>query len=92
MNLPSLIVATSGAILMGYLTIGAIFWRWSKKTGERLFARFAIAFHILALERVLILGFGEDQTHRALIYLTRLVAFLIIISAIWRQSRPRRGG
>jgi Gpi18-like mannosyltransferase len=91
MNIYGLTIATSGAILMGYLVIGAIFWRWAKRTQERLFSRFAVTFFILALERCLILGFGEDEAHHALIYLTRLIAFLIIIGSIWSQSRSGRG-
>lgn len=91
MNVEHFAIATSGAILMGYLVVGAIFRRWATKTREPLFSRFAVAFYILALERCLLLAVGENQTHHALIYLTRMVAFLTIIAAIWNQSRTRPG-
>jgi len=89
MTMDNLTIATSGAILIGYVIIAAIFWRWSKRMQERLFARFSVAFYVLALERLLILGVGENETHRALIYLTRLFAFLLIIWSIWSQSRRK---
>jgi hypothetical protein len=89
MSIHDLTMATSGAVLFGYLTIAFILQRCHRKTGERLFFRFALAFHILDCERVLLLIVGEDQPHRALLFVTRLVAFLIIIGTIWSQSRRR---
>jgi hypothetical protein len=89
MNMHDLVTATSGAIMIGYLIIGAIFWRCWSKTRERLFARFAVAFYVLTLERVLLLVIGENQPGHIAIYITRLAAFLIIIWSIWNQSRSR---
>ena len=90
MNMHDLVTATSGGIMIGYLIIGAILWRCWTKTGERLFARFAVAFYVLTFERALLLGIGDDQPGHILIYVTRLIAFLIIIWSIWDQSRSRQ--
>ena len=89
MNLHDLVYVTSGAIGIGYLIIGAILWRCWTKTRERLFAHFAISFYILTCERLLLLVLGEDQPGHIAIYITRLIAFLTIIWAIWMQSRSR---
>jgi hypothetical protein len=89
MNIYDLTMASSGAVLLGYLIIAVLLQHCHRRTGERLFFRFALAFYILASERLLLLFVGEDQPHRALIYVTRLIAFLIIIGTIWSQSRRR---
>lgn len=90
MNAHDLVSASSGAIMIGYLIIGAILWRCWTKTRQPLFARFAAAFYVLTFERILLLAIGEDQPGHILVYVTRLVAFLIIIWSIWDQSQSRQ--
>jgi uncharacterized membrane protein YeiB len=78
----------SGAILLGYLAAGVFFWRFWKDTKERLFAAFAVAFWLLAFERVLLLLGLSAQPHPSpVVYLTRLVAFLVIIAAIVEKNQ-----
>lgn len=85
----NLSIAFSGAIFFGYVVIGLFFCRFWRQTGARLFAAFSLAFFVLAIERVMILAFVAEPINTPLIYVTRLVAFLVIAWAIWDTNRPR---
>ncbi len=82
-------IAFAGAIVFGYVIIGLFFCRFWQQTRARLFAYFAAAFFILALERVMINTLDFEPIHRPLIYCTRLVAFLVIAWAIWDANRSK---
>lgn len=82
-------IACSGAVLLGFGVISLFFWRFWQLTRERLFACFAVAFLILAIERVIILTVVPEVAHHPLFYCTRLVAFLVVASAIWDKNRAR---
>jgi hypothetical protein len=79
----------SGAALMALVTAGLFFLRFHRETGERLFAVFAAAFWLLALERVIVAALGEASEMRPYVYLIRLVAFLLIIAGIIDKNRSR---
>lgn len=85
-----LTVASAGAVFLGYVVIALFFWRFWRQTRARLFACFATAFLILAVERAIILTAVTDPIHQPLVYFTRLVAFLVIIWGIWATNRQRR--
>jgi hypothetical protein len=77
---------TSGAIAMGYLTAGAFFLRFWARSRDSLFAAFAAAFWLMALNQalpVLLQVPSEDQSG---IYLLRLAAFALIIAAVLRKN------
>lgn len=82
-------IACSGAVFFGYVVIALFFCRFWRQTGARLFAAFSLAFVVLAAERAMMLTLAVEPAHRPLMYLTRLVAFLIIIWAIWDTNRRR---
>lgn len=77
----------SGALLLGYAVIGLFFLRFWKKSGDRLFGIFAIAFWVLMIERFLLLMVHASHEDRFYIYSVRLVAFLLIIMAIIDKNR-----
>lgn len=85
----SLTLATTGAIIFGYVIVALFFWRFWRQTRARLFAAFSAAFLILAVERAAILTEFADPIDKPVVYLTRLVAFLIIIWGIWNASRSK---
>lgn len=91
MSTDAAVVAMSGAILLGFLLIGAFFWRFWTTTRESIFVFFAVAFCLMAFERLLLLLEGIEATDRPLIYLTRLIAFLVIIVGIWRANGRKPG-
>ena len=80
----------SGAIMMASAAAGLFFLRFWRKTRDRLFLVFALAFWILALNRVPLLFVTEDET-RTYFYVVRLVAFLLILGAIVDKNRKSRG-
>jgi len=79
-------------VLNGLLACAAaisalLFFKSYAKTRDRLFAQFATAFALLALERLIIplAVFGAE--HQWWIYGVRLIAFAIIIIAIVDKNR-----
>lgn len=77
----------SGILFTGYFVAGLFFLRFWTTSRDRLFAMFAAAFWMLALQRLLIAltrNWLEDQT---LLYLIRLAAFTVIIVAIVDKNR-----
>ncbi|HZZ57405.1 MAG TPA: DUF5985 family protein [Opitutaceae bacterium] len=82
----------NGALFLGHLVIGLFFWRFYAKTKDRLFGCFAAAFWLLAVERLLIFHYGPENLHVPAVYLTRLIAFLLIIAAIVSKNRRTDAG
>ena len=77
----------SGAIMVCCLVAGFFFLRFYKKTSDPLFSMFALAFWVLALERLVLGTIGTSDEPRPEIYLIRLSAFLLILIAIIRKNR-----
>lgn len=77
----------SGACVLGYLTVGLIFMRFWRDTRDRLFAWFAAAFWLLALQRVLLFATDQLSENRSYLYLLRLAAYLLIVWAIVEKNR-----
>jgi hypothetical protein len=67
------------------------FYRFHRRTRERVFALLAAAFCIMALERVM-LALAADWTaeRRWPVYLMRLGAFLLIIAGVAEKSLRSR--
>jgi peptidoglycan/LPS O-acetylase OafA/YrhL len=79
-----------GMLAMGYLIAALFFLRYWRRTRERLFASFAVALLILAIQRALLaadLAIVEDRTWY---YGLRLLAFVIILLAILDKNRGDR--
>jgi hypothetical protein len=80
----------SGAMVMAYLAAGLFFLRYWRQTRDRLFAIFAAAFWILAVQR-LSLGLTTETTENVTwLYVIRLVAFALILVAIIDKNRNSR--
>jgi hypothetical protein len=71
-----------GLITMGYAVAGLFFLRFWTRTREGLFAAFAAAFWLLALNQALVAISAIPREEQTWFYLLRLAAFLIIIGAI----------
>ena len=76
-----------GAIAMASFTIALIFLRFWLKTRDRFFAFFAAAFAIAGIGRVILGLWPHVGDHAPLIYVTQLLAFLVIIYAIFDKNR-----
>ena len=75
----------AGGIMVSAWAISVFFMRFWRKTGDRLFVLFAIAFFLLGVERVVIVPLPAK--HQFAAYLIRLCAFLLIILAVWQKNR-----
>jgi len=77
----------SGAMIAGYLVAGLYFFKFWKTSRDALFAFFAAAFWVLALQRTLLslsTALVEDQTH---FYIIRLLAYMILLTGIINKNR-----
>lgn len=78
-----------GAIAVASLVVGLFFFRFWRHTRDVFFLFFALSFWIEAANRValgLLVGADEDG---ALFYSVRVVAYGLILVAIWHKNRPR---
>ena len=72
----------SGAVTLGYFVAAGFFLRFWRRTQDRLFASFAAAFALLALNQALaaFLGAGDELTPYT--YVLRVLGFVLILLAI----------
>lgn len=80
-------VFLSGATVMASLACALFFLRFWRQSRDRLFAFFALAFAALTANWLLVALFNIPDEARHYLYLLRLVAFLLIIFAIWDKNR-----
>lgn len=76
-----------GATAMGTFAAGLFFVRFYSQTRDTLFALFGTAFWLLAAQAVALGLTTPDAELRALLYLPRLIAFVLIIVAIAQKNR-----
>ena len=79
-----------GTIAMGYAAVTLFFLRFCKKSRDRFFALFALAFFFMAANRVVMAVLNEPQEHSLWPYLLRLFGYLIILLAIVDKNLSRR--
>jgi hypothetical protein len=72
----------AGAVTVGYLVAAGFFARYWRKTEERLFLIFAIAFALLALNQALAHALLVVSEPSSFVYGLRVLAFLLILIAI----------
>ena len=79
-----------GAIAVASLAVGLFFFRFWRHTRDVFFLFFALSFWIEAGNRValgLLVGADEDGVP---FYSVRLIAYGLILIAIWHKNRPPR--
>ncbi|HEU4889309.1 MAG TPA: DUF5985 family protein [Thermoanaerobaculia bacterium] len=77
----------AGALLAGYAMVALFFLRFWVSSRDRLFALFALAFGVLAVQRLALALTRESMEDQTVFYLLRLAAFIIIIMAIVDKNR-----
>lgn len=77
----------SGAVMMGCVGAALFFFKFWSKTQDRFFAIFASAFLLLALERWLFLFIRAPNEAHTWVFVVRLFAFLLIVSAVVDKNR-----
>ena len=74
---------------MGFVVSGLFFFRFWRQSRDRLFLIFAMAFLVMAVERVILARTAPQAEYYAYVYLVRLAAFVLIILAIIDKNRAR---
>lgn len=77
----------AGAVTMGFLIAGLFFLRFWRRTRDGLFAAFAIAFWLLALNQALLTFAQVPLEERSWLYMLRLAAFAVILISIAMKNR-----
>ena len=72
----------SGALTLGFVVAGLFFLRFWRRTRDRLFLAFAIAFALLALNQGLAQWLGAADERVGYTYLLRVIGFVLILAAI----------
>lgn len=81
----------TGAIAMAHLAASLFFLKFWKKSSDRLFLFFALAFGILGVNRIGLAFVNEGQEfYYTGLYILRLIAFLLILFAIIDKNRAGR--
>jgi hypothetical protein len=86
-----LIAFIDGAIAMGLFVAGLCFFRSWRRTEDRLFLIFCIAFWLLTLNRIFLASIGPARRASGedfiLAYVIRLLAFGLLLAAIIDKNR-----
>lgn len=76
-----------GAVAMGCAIIAACFYRWWRTSADRLFAFFAAAFVVLAVDYALLGVLTQNSEYRLPVFAVRLAAFVILLGGIYDKNR-----
>ena len=77
-----------GASAVAAAAIALFFLRFSRESGDRFFALFALAFAIFAANRVALAALDDESEARTIVYVFRALAFGLIVVAIVDKNRP----
>lgn len=76
----------SGALMLSCFVASLFFYKFWKKTHDKLFIMFSAAFAMLSFERF-VLGYLGTREVFTSVYLIRLCAFILILMAIIHKNR-----
>ena len=79
----------TGAIATGWLVAGLYFFRFWRHTRDRFFLWFALSFWIESANRVALGVWSSATEHSPMLYGLRVVAYGLILLAVWQKNRPR---
>ena len=77
----------SGAVAFGFVLVALFFLRFWHRVRDPLFIWFALAFTLLGAGQSILALAGVPLEERSSVYLIRLLAFSLIIFAIFRKNR-----
>jgi hypothetical protein len=80
----------TGMIAMGFLVAGLFFLRFWRRTNDMLFAAFALAFLLFALQQIIVGLSGIPREELSWTFLLRLAGFAILIVAILVKNLGQR--
>jgi hypothetical protein len=80
----------SGALTLGYVISALFFLRFWRRTSDRLFLAFGIAFALFALNQAAAQWLGAADERVGYTYVLRVAGFLVILAAIVDKNLSRR--
>lgn len=80
----------AGAITLGYLVVSGFFLRFWRKTADRLFLAFGLAFAFLALNQIASTYFEAGDERTLYGYALRVLGFILILVAIVDKNLASR--
>ena len=81
----------SGASVLASGAIALFFLRYWRETQDRFFLFFAVAFAIFMVNRTLLTILDDAGEGRPIVYMARVLAFLLIVLAVVDKNRAARG-
>jgi hypothetical protein len=78
-----------GGIAIASFAVGLFFLRYWLSTRDRFFLFFALSFWIESANRIVMGVLRADNEDAPIHYLIRLVAYALILVAIWDKNRAR---
>ncbi|MDX2082163.1 MAG: DUF5985 family protein [Terrimicrobiaceae bacterium] len=79
----------AGALTATFLVAAVFFFKFWKRTKDRLFSHFAVAFLFFALNQILTTLLDVNMERRGLAYLLRIIGYVLILVAIIDKNRPQ---
>lgn len=79
----------SGALALASFVAALFFLRFWRNTRDRFFVYFALSFAIEGLNRIGIGLLDNVSEDHPLFYGARVIAYGLIVAAIWRKNRGR---
>jgi len=80
----------AGAVSYGFFVCALFFLRYWRRSRDELFLSFAIAFALLGSGQAILTLANIPTEERGSLYLIRLIAFLLILFAIYRKNKASR--
>lgn len=80
----------AGALTLGFVATGAFFLRFYRRTRDRLFLSFALAFWLFALNQIFTLALEGREREIRYEYVLRVLGFALILVAIARKNAKRQ--
>jgi hypothetical protein len=77
----------NGATAMGCVVSALFFFRFYRQSADRLFLFFGLGFSIFAANRLVLALLDEGHEASTYVYLSRLLAFVMILFAIIDKNR-----
>ena len=78
-----------GATGFACVVAALFFFRFYRESADRLFLIFGLAFSVFAANRLILAVLEEGHEAATYVYVSRLIAFLLILAAIVDKNRPR---
>jgi hypothetical protein len=72
----------AGAVTLAYVIAVLHFLHFWRRTSDRLFFNFALAFGLLALNQLVVFILGADDARGNYAYILRVLGFILILVAI----------